>query len=211
MFWCRPAKLWYVKNFIIDNIRPPIHCNTVFMINNLLKLHKNARLSLFVEIGGVLYPQSTTSIANNGARSYLKKSRQALEKKNHQTDQKFPIFSLHPFPPQLCTFLLLHTHTSTLSSAVLTKVTWFLHRFELSSLIHETEKAFEDIVQYCIKEGLCYVSISRLKSFKKPTLMSCRCTPTKSLVKRNKNSHSNNHSSIFCSIRQKESGLYSPP
>ena len=111
MFWCRPAKLWYVKNFIIDNIRPPIHCNTVFMINNLLKLHKNARLSLFVEIGGVLYPQSTTSIANNGARSYLKKSRQALEKKNHQTDQKFPIFSLHPFPPQLCTFLLLHTHT----------------------------------------------------------------------------------------------------
>jgi len=139
------------------------------MINNLLKLHKNARLSLFVEIGGVLYPQSTTSIANNGARSYLKKSKQALEKKIIKRTKNLPIFSLHPFPPQLCTFLLLHTHThtSTLSSAVLTKVTWFLHRFELSSLIHETEKAFEDIVQYCIKEGLCYVSISRLKSFKK--------------------------------------------
>ena len=51
-------------------------------------------------------------IANNGARSYLKKSKQALEKKNNQTDQKSPyFFLLHPFPPQLCTFLLLHTHT----------------------------------------------------------------------------------------------------
>ena len=81
------------------------------MINNLLKLHKNARLSLFVEIGGVLYPQSTTSIANNGARSYLKKSKQALEKKIIKRTKNLPIFSLHPFPPKLCTFLLLHTHT----------------------------------------------------------------------------------------------------
>jgi len=168
MFWCRPAKLWYVKNFIIDNIRPPIQCNTVFMINNLLKLHKNARHSLFVEIGGVLYPQSTTSIANNGARSYLKKSKQALEKKIIKRTKNLPIFFVAPFSsPTLYISIITHTHTSTLSSAVLTKVTWFLHRFELSSLIHETEKAFEDIVQYCIKEGLCYVSISRLKSFKK--------------------------------------------
>ena len=168
MFWCRPAKLWYVKNFIIDNIRPPIHRNTVFMINILLKLHKNARLSLFVEIGGVLYPQSTTSIANNGARSYLKKSKQALEKKL-SNGPKIPYFFVAPFSsPTLYISIIKHTHTSTLSSAVLTKVTWFLHRFELSSLIHETEKAFEDIVQYCIKEGLCYVSIFLLQSHASP-------------------------------------------
>ena len=111
MFWCRPAKLWYVKNFIIDNIRPPIHCNTVFMINNLLKLHKNARLSLFVEIGGVLYPQSTTSIANNGARSYLKNPNKHSRKKIIKRT-KNSLFFVAPFSfPTLYIFTITHTHT----------------------------------------------------------------------------------------------------
>jgi len=164
-----PREIVICKELYNRQYPDPLYTVILFLkINNLLKLHKNARLSLFVEIGGVLYPQSTTSIANNGARSYFKKSKQALEKKNNQTDQKSPYFFVAPFSsPTLYISIITHTHTSTLSSAVLTKVTWFLHRFELSSLIHETEKAFEDIVQYCIKEGLCYVSISRLKSFKK--------------------------------------------
>ena len=76
-----------------------------------MKLHKNARLSLFVEIGGVLYPQSTTSIANNGARSYLKNLNKHSRKKNNQTDQKSPYFFVAPFSsPTLYISIITHTH-----------------------------------------------------------------------------------------------------
>ena len=76
-----------------------------------MKLHKNARLSLFVEIGGVLYPQSTTSIANNGARSYLKKSKQARERKKLSNGPKIPYFFVAPFSsPTLYISIITHTH-----------------------------------------------------------------------------------------------------
>ena len=150
-----------------------------------------------LKLGGVLYPQSTLTKANIGARSYLKNIFTSTQKK-WSNGPKIPYFYVAPFPPQLCTFLLLHTHQkTTLSSAVMTKVTWFLHRFELSSLIHETEKAFEDNVQYCIKEGLCYVSISQILQTKTHTHSWVVDAPHKiSCKKRNKNSHSN-HFSIF--------------
>ena len=85
---------------------PTLYTVILFLIlNNLLKLHKNARLSLFVEIGGRFIPP----IYHNYSQYWCTKSKQALKKIIKRT--KNPLFfSLHPFLPNFVHFYY-YTHT----------------------------------------------------------------------------------------------------
>ena len=136
-----------------------------------------------------------TNLSKSRMGSQCPSRRCTLHCKTLSTDQKSPVYIFF--------FLqfLLKSCSAVLNRTIIAFVLWKWNRDSIRG---------QRAILYQRRALLCKYFSPQILQKKPHTLMSCRCTPTKSLVKRNKNSHSNNHSSIFCLIRQKESGLYSP-